>query len=647
MAFVNMFAHNLQVFFETVKNDREIDSKLEQYALLLGMDKNQLYDMSKLNINIDEEIISCTKSFAQTKGTSVPFDFVANLLENENLDPGISPIGDINVFDHIDPLTGEPKVLSYEVESSLHNVVFNKAVKPLVHPVGFDVIYTRVLKLMLNDYFNLEVENYGYNIVVKQRNGKTYKWKDELDSSGNVINTVVKKFDSFLNEYGIEELDIRFMSGERLYRTTNGDLVYYDEKHIPHKWSKKFYDLEYGFKKRITVLTKEVKIDHHWSYVNDTYDDYYDKTTEVIIKTPVRDFTHKVDHIDDFKSLEDIKDYQEPDLTDHKTSFRPEQFPIPAESSVLDVTKWIWLNNPRLVGTGPDVGTFRLGDPRVKLGKDEEEFWVDLDYYINNYYRILSEANVLLDYNEDLMFTYATREGRRRIGKWKGFSDKRKEKDCRDVPLLEGAELRAKITSIKNEIYDNKKSIQIIQDSLDKVYSSQEELYFVIQGKDMIDDWLVVETENHSNVKYFESQMTTDDALVHTTVVFNMANQDGMTVGNDRIGTKPIGYEDSVSTDDGAGIYTYVINLDGSYRMTDYMGFIGDVLSLDSEIISDYNVALNKLDEDIVILEERINNITGVWGVYERTKCRLERNDLIKTKEAVQVELNNVLNKYI
>jgi hypothetical protein len=643
MAFVNLFTNNLKDFYEVMKNDKEIDSKLEQYARLLGLEKSALYDLTKLNVNIDEEVISCSKNLAQTKGTNIPFDFLCNLIENEQLDPGIAPIGDIKVFDHKNPDTGEAEVLKYEVESSLHNVVFNKAIKPLVHPVGFEVIYTRVLKLLISDYFNLNVENYGYNVVVKQQNGRTYKWTDVLDASGNVTNQSIKTFSSNMNEYGIEELDIRFMSGERLYRIANGDLIYYDVNGTPHKWPKKYYDVEYAFRKRITVLTKDVKIDHHWSYWTDAYEVSHRNGTTVI--EFVRDYTEKVDHIDDTKSLEDVKEYTEPILVTHNSIFRPEEFPEPTESKTLDMTKYIWMNNPKYIGVGPNVGTFKLGDP-VKINEDEEQFWVDMDYYIKYYQKALDDVKDELLKNKDLLFTYSTRIGRRRIGRWLGGSDPRKKEDTRDVPNLTGAALRAKISSLKNDIFSNETDIKTIEDALSKVYSGREEFYFIVEGETLKDDYILSENIEKTDNHFLTDTGHITDELVSTTMLIDMSNADGMTLGLDALGSKPLGYEDSLDTEDGAGIFTYVKNQDGSFSLVDYLSFIGDALTLDSEIISDYKRMISEIDLDITDITMRINEIVGIWGVYERTKLRLERDEMIKTKQAIQTELNNILNKY-
>ena len=650
MTFVNLFATNINHFFDTVKNDRQIDAKLTKYASLLGLEKNELYDMSKLNINVDEEIIACSKPFAQTKGTKIPFDFLSNLLENENLDPGISPIGGIVVKDHIDHDTGELVPCSYEVESSLHNVVFNRAVRPVVHPVGFNVIYNRVLSLLMEDAFNLKIENYGFSIVVRQRNDKTYSWKDDLDASGNVTNQIIKTFKSDLNEYGIEELDIRFMSGERLYRTTNGDLVYYDKQSIPHKWSKKFYELDYKFKKRITVLTKDSQMTNHTSYIDDPYDLVYHVVNGVVsvIHVPVTDYTEKVDHIDDNSYYEDIKDYNEPDLTDHKTTFHPEEFPEPEENSILEEDT-IWLNNSKVFGLQGNQFSYQLKDvkegnvPRIQ--EDDELFWNNTDYYVNHFMKILSDLEVELAYNQDMYDTYATREGRNRIGAWKGFSDPRTPQDCRDVPMLTGNTLLAKIRELKNLTVSNQEDIVNINGRLNKALSSREEFYFVIQGEDLKDPYIVEDLVEHINEKNISDNVITSDLMERTIIFINMSNADGMNVGSVGIGQKPLGYEDAMDTDDGAGIYTYSL-VNDQYKLDDYIGFLGDVLTLDSELISDYRNNIVELNNLIVEKETEIAGVVGIWGIYTRTQLRLERDDLIKTREAFQKELDIILNKY-
>jgi hypothetical protein len=125
-----------------------------------------------------------------------------------------------------------------------------------------------------------------------------------------------------------------------------------------------------------------------------------------------------------------------------------------------------------------------------------------------------------------------------------------------------------------------------------------------------------------------------------------MSNADGMTVGSIGIGRKPIGYEDTMDTDDGAGIYSYSLNQDGTYTLNDYLGFIGDALTLDSEILSDYRTNIDIINGLIILKEEEILAITGTWGVFERIQKRLELDELNNEKSAFEKAMNILLDKY-
>jgi hypothetical protein len=241
--------------------------------------------------------------------------------------------------------------------------------------------------------------------------------------------------------------------------------------------------------------------------------------------------------------------------------------------------------------------------------------------------------------------TYATREGRKRIGPWKGFSDTRKESECRDVPVLTGNVLLAKIRELELSVESNKNDILNITERLNKALSSHEEFYFVIQGEDLTDPYIVTDETSHINEKNLTDTVVTKDVMGRTTIVFDMSGSDGMSVGSVGIGQKPLGYEDSMDTEDSAGIYTYTLN-NGVYSLVDYIGFIGDALTLDSELIDDYRNNITILNELITQKETEIAQVTGVWGVYTRTQLRIERDDLIKTKSAFQKELDIILNKY-
>jgi hypothetical protein len=356
----------------------------------------------------------------------------------------------------------------------------------------------------------------------------------------------------------------------------------------------------------------------------------------------------RVDHIDDNSYLEDIKDYFEPDLTDHKTTFLPEDFPEPEENSIF-MEETIWMNNSKVFGENGDQFAYQLTDAlneySPKFSEDEELFWNNTDYYVNHFIKILSDLEIDLAYNQDMYDTYATREGRRRIGAWKGFSDPRPQSMCRDVPLLTGDILIAKIRELKNIVTQDKTDILNITERLNKTLSSREEFYFIIQGEDLIDSYIVEDITTISDEKNMTDTVITNDQMGRTTIYINMDNADGMAVGSVGIGQKPLGYEDAMDTDDGAGIYTYILT-NGIYVLNDYIGFIGDVLTLDSELINDYRTNIAELNILISDKEAEILTVVGIWGVYTRTHLRLERDDLIKTRSAFQKELDIILNKY-
>jgi hypothetical protein len=68
----------------------------------------------------------------------------------------------------------------YLVEGSLYPEIYENAIKPIVHPVGYDYIYSRIIVLYLNDRLSNSISYINTNIVVNCNNGgSTVSYNDK------------------------------------------------------------------------------------------------------------------------------------------------------------------------------------------------------------------------------------------------------------------------------------------------------------------------------------------------------------------------------------------------------------------------------------------------------------------------------------
>lgn len=674
-AFVNIFVTNLNQFFDRVRNDKEINYKLEEYANLLGLTKETLYDIDNLQFNINEETISSSKPFSQTKGTKVPFDYLANLLEDKQVDPGLVPIDDIEVYDYIDPITGLPEPLKYNVESSMHQVVFNKAFRPMVHPVGFDVVYARLLKMLFEDHFTIRIEPYGYNIKLLHFNGDTKIWEDKLDQYGNVVEQVIDTFKSNVNLYGFEELDIRMNTKERLYQVGDGDVIYYDTSGIPHEYKKEFYKIEYSFRKRIIYITTDVHMmDETKTFVPEDYNKELDGQNLVDGGTADGHIT-RFDYLVDNSSLEDVKLYIEPDLFEDD-KFVTEQFPDP-DDATFGCEKEIWLNNSPLINPAIEPRSFNIGDG-TKIQEDDDRFWHDTNYYLTYYTKILREQNEVLETAQREYDAYSTRAGRNFIGAWQGDSDWRTQEEAIDIPFLEGWQLRKQIRDLEAIISTANNVIPFLEIKIAEYTSGKDKLSWITELPEMIEEFVLEEDKTVEYDYEFSEQIDIDDDITHMEMIYDMSFGDGFTAGVNPTGLLPVGNEDSYDFGTETGFYTYnavnptvvgdlyfeagyvidtiddnsgddyVLGLNTvyDYNLVDFIFLDGDALTEDSVTITEYNDNINTLNDLIVQLELDILEVSGTWGFIERSQLRSERDEAIKNRDALQIELDEVLLKY-
>jgi hypothetical protein len=206
--FVNTYLQNISSAFEGALYNTDIKDKLTEVYASIG----QTYDPSTLPNIADvftDEYLNVSKTFKQRKGTSPAIKFAYNAIRNSKIQSvDVSP--DVN-----DPAfnieLGTPdnpaEPFMFRVEGSLYKEVYENAIKPIVHPVGFGYIYSKLLAILFTEYVDVKLSYTNRDIQVKCNNGANYfdysdkdvsLIYDESDVNGRIKTTILFSDSTYL-----------------------------------------------------------------------------------------------------------------------------------------------------------------------------------------------------------------------------------------------------------------------------------------------------------------------------------------------------------------------------------------------------------------------------------------------------------------
>lgn len=153
---VNAYAKSFMDILEKAKNNLTLQNKLIELHSKFGI----TYDVTKLNINpnkiLSKDNLELLKNFYQTKGTLGSFRYVFDIFNKLQLEE--SALQSETTFD----VSESPEILTYDLKTNMMQEIYEQFVKPMVHPLGWSYVYSRLLKTTFKDYMFVDTI---YNII--------------------------------------------------------------------------------------------------------------------------------------------------------------------------------------------------------------------------------------------------------------------------------------------------------------------------------------------------------------------------------------------------------------------------------------------------------------------------------------------------
>lgn len=216
---VNTYLENISNAFSSALTDTNIIEKLIKAYKDAGLtyNPNNIKDITEI---YTDEYLNTAKVFKQRKGTIPAIKFAYNAIRNARIQTTDTNF-DINdvVFNILEGTTQNKKEpFTFRVEGSMYEEIYENAVKPIVHPVGFGYIYTKVLSLLFQEFFNVKLIYSNRNVKVKCNNGESF-----IDFSHKDIKVVYNESDA----NGRIKTIVEFDDNSRLEKDFNTTVKYY------------------------------------------------------------------------------------------------------------------------------------------------------------------------------------------------------------------------------------------------------------------------------------------------------------------------------------------------------------------------------------------------------------------------------------
>lgn len=256
---VKIYLQNLQYSFEMATTDPTIKDKIKSVYKALNLPVPD----EKANVGIadviSQEHLFCAKQFKQSKGLSSAIKYAYNILSQTDIQK-VDKSGAIYTEQEFSIKEGTPsnpqELFMFTVEGALFKEIYENAIKPIVHPLGWGYIYYRIVPMFFVDYFNISI---GYSDVVI-----------EVRCSGNKITSFTEEPVENISEIvdGMRTKKIvQFKNGNFLIKDFNNSVTLYDADMVKIKAYPRSCVLYLRYNTVITLTTYDyfdIQSEYNW-----------------------------------------------------------------------------------------------------------------------------------------------------------------------------------------------------------------------------------------------------------------------------------------------------------------------------------------------------------------------------------------------
>lgn len=211
---IKVFLENLEYGIKQLTTNKDVINRIRDQYGFYGLNLPDTILPDNISKFINREHIIISKELKQKKGKQSALRYFYNFIRQLNLEGTYS-------YQNIDDdlVVNEVAPFQFSVEGSLFKDIYNVAVKPIAHPLGFAYSYMQMLKIYLQEY-------YSYNIIYNVSELKVYcPYLNSSDdySSKKVIDISI----NYLSE-GYQQKEVYFDTGEYIILNYDRNITVYN-----------------------------------------------------------------------------------------------------------------------------------------------------------------------------------------------------------------------------------------------------------------------------------------------------------------------------------------------------------------------------------------------------------------------------------
>lgn len=258
---VKIYLNDIYRVLNEVQHNKIIAEKIDRYNKEYGAEYIKKDVLGTLSRVLNEEHYFTTKEYKQKKGTVQGIKYIYDMIEN------IITTGE----EKTDILIIEKEPFNLKIEGSMLKELYDNIVRPLAHPLGFVYTYVNIVKLYLEDNFNLIFHYYNSTVEVRCLYGNvdSYSHKTIIDVREEIISRR-------------KVLKITFSDGSRLEQWNDPIVVKYFEndviiKEYPEEGHCSIF-LQYDFE--LELATKD---EVTFRESKNLFDDFFDEEGQCVL----------------------------------------------------------------------------------------------------------------------------------------------------------------------------------------------------------------------------------------------------------------------------------------------------------------------------------------------------------------------------
>lgn len=211
---VKIYLNDIYRVLYAVQNNKQISEKIDKYNAEYGSEYIKRDILGTISNTLNSEHFVTTRSYKQKKGTVAGIRYIYDMIENIIT----------TTENKIDITVIEKEPFNLKIEGSMMKELYDNVVRPLAHPLGFVYTYVTIVKLVLEDEFNL-IHHYNNSVVeVRCLSGnvdpydKTIIKVTEDTISGRNVTRVYFDDNSYIEQW-LNPIEINYYENNVLIKT--------------------------------------------------------------------------------------------------------------------------------------------------------------------------------------------------------------------------------------------------------------------------------------------------------------------------------------------------------------------------------------------------------------------------------------------